>query len=97
MKKNISNNLPLGMLLGLVSPFIVLFGINVYSFPEMSFGLFLKTAWEVKTLDQWLVMSLLFNLAVFFLFVNINRLYSARGVVISTFLFVPVIIYLYFS
>ena len=96
MKKDRWNNIPLGLVLGLITPMIFLVGINVFNFPQMSLGLFLSTAWKFHTLGTWLLPALLFNLPVFYLFVNFNRLYSARGVVASTILYGLFIIFLFF-
>ena len=81
MRKGKWNNVPLGMLLGLLMPLLILVGINVFNFPQMSLGEFFQTAWNFRTLGIWLLPGLVFNLPIFFLFMNFNNLYSARGII----------------
>ena len=90
------NNMALGAVLGLLTPALILVGINVYNFPELELGQFLRATWRLHTLGTWLLPSLLFNLPVFFLFINTNRLYAARGVILSTILYGLFIVFLFF-
>lgn len=96
MKQRFWNSIPLGLVLGLITPLVILLGINVFNFPQMSFGQFLGSAYQLHTLGTWLLPALLFNLAVFFLFINFNKLYSARGVVFATITYGLFIVFLFF-
>lgn len=83
----------MGFLVGLIGPLIILFGINVYQFPDIGFITFLKTGFVTATLAPWLKLAALFNLAPFFLFINTNRLKTAQGIIFSTFIYGFVIVY----
>jgi len=87
------NNRLLGFLVGFICPLIILFGINVYQFPDISFITFMKTGFATASLAPWLKLAALFNLAPFFLFINTNRLKTAQGIIFATFLYGFVIVY----
>ncbi len=83
MKKSF-NSIPIGLIIGILGPLIILFGFKVYSFEHMSFWVFLKTGFTTGTISPWLKMATIFNLAPFFYFINDNRMRTAQGIVFST-------------
>ncbi len=92
IKRKFDNRL-LGLLIGLLGPLIILFGINIYEFSNLSFWLFLKTGFSTGTIAPWIKIAALFNLAPFFLFVNSNRLRTGQGIVFATILLGVIIVY----
>ena len=78
------NHRLLGLGIGLIGPVLILFGINVYSFPNLSFGAFLQNAYEIQMMSTWLKPAVLFNLAPFMLFINLERYRTAQGIVFGT-------------
>ena len=94
MKKSLWNNRITGIFFGLLGPLVILFGLNVYSFPELSFIGFIKNCLALNTLAFWLKPALLINLAIFFLAMNSNKLRTGQGVVFATIAYGFLIIYL---
>lgn len=74
----------LGLGLGILGPLLILFGIQVFSYPEMTFPDFFMHSLEAKTMASWLKPAVLFNLAPFMLFINIHRMRIAQGIVFAT-------------
>lgn len=87
------NQIILGMIIGIILPFIILWIVQLYHFSHLSYSLFLKTGFLTGTLSPWLKIATLFNLIPFFGFVNKNKLKSGRGVVLATLIYGLVIVY----
>ena len=83
-----------GLLPGLILPLVVGFGYYMYMFGWRAFSVLSIITME-KTMPS-LVHSLgcVLNLGIFFLFMRFNRLLSSRGVILSTFLYAGLILYL---
>lgn len=92
MKQNY-NSILIGLLIGILGPLTILFGVQVFEFAHLSFWTFLKTGFATGTLSPWLKLATLFNLAPFFVFVNSNKLQTGRGIVFATILSGLVIVY----
>lgn len=92
-----NDKLVFGLILGLIGPLLILLLINLSKYPDISFGIFLKTAWIHKQLASWLKISAIFNLATFFLSLNNNFIRVAQGVIAATFVYAGLIVYLMFS
>ncbi len=90
------NHRLLGLAFGLIGPVVILFGINVFSFPSLDFGTFLKNAYEIQMMSTWLKPAVLFNLAPFMLFINLERYRTAQGIVFATIIYGLVIAYFTF-
>jgi hypothetical protein len=73
-----------GFLIGIICPIAVLYGMNVFNFPELSFSLFIRTGFETGSLSPYIKMAALFNLAPFFLLINTNRYRTCQGIVFAT-------------
>jgi len=78
------NNRYLGFLIGILAPTVILFGVNVFNFPSVPFTSFIKTGFETASISPYMKIGALFNLAPFFLFVNMNRLRTCQGIVFAT-------------
>jgi hypothetical protein len=81
------------MLVGILGPLVILYGVNVYNFEHLNYLLFLKTGFLTGSLNPFLKIAALFNLAPFFLFLNMNRIRTAQGIVFSTILVGLFIVY----
>lgn len=73
-----------GFLVGVICPIIILYGVNVFNFPELSYSLFMRTGFATGSLNPFLKIAALFNLAPFFLFINMNRYRTCQGIVFAT-------------
>jgi hypothetical protein len=78
------NNRILGFVIGVLAPLIILYGVNIYNFPHLTFSTFLITGFKTALLSPYLKIGALFNLAPFFLFINMNRLKTCQGIVFAT-------------
>lgn len=94
--KSSQKQLILGIVIGFLAPQLILFGVKVYEFPDMSFILFLRTGFSTGVISPWLKIATLFNLAPFFLLLNANRMRSAQGVLLATIVYGLIIAYLTF-
>lgn len=88
------NNVKLGILLGLVAPSIVYFIIYLAGFNHISFVNFFQMLNEKDVFTKILSLCGLANLLVFFIFIWTNRLLSARGVLVATFIFTIIVLVL---
>ncbi|MDA8930524.1 hypothetical protein N9J07_03975 [Bacteroidia bacterium] len=86
MRKQKWDTIPVGLIIGTICPLIILFGMQVYHFPKMSFSLFLRTGFETGSLNPYLKLATMFNLAPFFMLININRYRTCQGIVFATIL-----------
>ena len=78
------NNIRLGVVLGLLAPLLALAVIYMVAFRDMSFGEFLELLASRRKLSSMISLSVIPNLLLFFIFIWLNYLYSARGVLAST-------------
>lgn len=90
------DKLSLGILLGLLGPFLALMGFYVVKFSSIPFVEFLKTAFDKGMLSPLLSLCAIVNLGLFYLLLQTNRLYAARGVILSTIVIGFVIVMLKF-
>ena len=86
-----------GFIVGLAVCLLILLGMQISQFPELSFWLFLKTGFATGMLANWLKITAMFNLAPFFLFIKLNRIRTSQGVVFSTILIGLIIVYFLFK
>lgn len=89
------NKFWLGVSLGLLAPFLCLFGywLNSYSFMGF-FPAFPRYLMLGKVFGAVLSLCLIPNLGLFFLFINTERYKTARGFILSTILYGFFIMYL---
>jgi uncharacterized membrane protein len=101
MKSKKYDNLILGLIIGLIGPFVgfVLFGLLWSQYFNKSFRYFVKDVFfGISEFQSSIVaLSLIFNLIPFFLFLRKDRYKSGRGVLLALFIYVPVVIYLRFA
>ena len=86
------NNLRLGIILGLLAPLLGFLIIYLIAFRDLSFYDYLETMAMRKKLSSLISLSVIPNLLLFFIFIWLNYLYSARGVLASTILYALVVI-----
>ena len=82
--KEIVNTRILGFIIGIVTPLVILYGVNIYNFPNLTFSTFLNTGFQTALLSPYLKIGALFNLAPFFLFINMDKLKTSQGIVFAT-------------
>ncbi|MCK4746135.1 MAG: hypothetical protein KAT15_03830 [Bacteroidales bacterium] len=78
------NTIRLGVLLGLLAPVLAFAVIYIVAFQGMAFGEFIELLVFRKRLSSMISLSVIPNLFLFFIFIWLNYLYSARGVLAST-------------
>ena len=88
------NNIWLGAILGLVVPVITIFLAWLIRFDYMDLMEFFNIMMARKMMSGIISLCAIPNLLVFLIFIWLNNLYSARGVLLSTFIvgFIMVII-----
>jgi len=79
------NNIWLGIILGILLPAITVFIAYKFRFDQYDMDGFFKMLMQKKVLSSLLSLCVIPNLLVFFIFIWLNYLYSARGVLLSTF------------
>ena len=89
-----TNNKKLGLLLGLAVPVIVFTLIYIIKFNAISIKKFIELLNQKAVFTQILSLCVLPNLLVFFIFIWTNKLLSARGVLIATFVVTVIILLL---
>ena len=86
------NNLRIGLILGILAPllgFIVIYGV---AFRGMTVSEYFDLLIYNKKLSSIISLSVIPNLLLFFIFIWLNYLYSARGVLASTMIFALVVV-----
>jgi hypothetical protein len=86
----------LGFLLGVIAPSIAILIFYYLNFSTSDLGSFLNLSVKEKLLSPLLSLCLVVNLGVFYLFIHFEKLFSARGVILATFLFGFIIVLLKF-
>jgi len=81
------NNMFLGTGLGIFIPLLALFIYVHVKFDDLTMLEFMRSYFKMGILTHMLSLAVIPNLALFFLFIQTNRLRSARGVLLATFLF----------
>jgi hypothetical protein len=89
MKKN---SMALGIISGIIAPMIGLLCYWLFSFRQMTLSEFLTYFHRYKLVSAALSTCLVFNLAIFFLFLYLKWETSAKGVLISTFLYAIIVV-----
>jgi hypothetical protein len=85
MKSKI-NNIWLGFILGLLVPVITVLIAYKIRFSQYELNEFFRAMIQNKVLSSLLSLCAIPNLLVFLIFIWLNYLYSARGVLLSTFI-----------
>ena len=92
-KKATYNNVRLGLLLGMIAPVAGFFILYALSSRGNSLGDFVDILMNREKLSSVISLSAIPNLLLFFIFIWLNYLYSARGVLASTLLFALIVIF----
>ena len=80
------NSVKLGFLLGIILPIITILLFYLLKFNDVSIKQFLISLWQKNLFAKIISLAVISNLLLFFIFLWLNYLYSARGVLLSTFL-----------
>jgi hypothetical protein len=78
------NSLSLGLIVGILIPFLSLLFFYTTNFAKVSFVFFLLHTTQIEVLPKLISLCGIPNLGVFFLFIWRNHYYSARGVIFAT-------------
>jgi hypothetical protein len=81
------NKIYVGLAAGLILPVIVSLIFNLVAFENLSPGEFIRIMINREKLSALISLVVLPNLLVFFIFIWLNYLYSARGVLAATLVF----------
>ena len=87
----------LGLLLGIVTPLIVLFVYYRINFYYIRVDTFLYETFMKRIFLPLLSLCVVGNLAVFFIFIQTERYYTSRGIVFATLLYAIVVFILKFT
>ena len=90
--ENRYNNIRVGLVLGLLAPLLGFVIVYLVAFRGMSFMEYLELLSYRKKLSSVVSLSVIPNLLLFFIFIWLNYLYSARGVLASTLFFALIVI-----
>lgn len=95
-KHPLKNSFITGLLLGVAGPLLGAFGFYLLEFSHIPLGKFIRVAQEAEILPKMLSLGGVVNLAFFFLLIQVKWYWSARAVVIATFVYVILIMILKF-
>ena len=90
------DSMVLGFLLGVISPII---GFFIYYFAEYSYMTmrgFVNYLVLGQVYTPLISLCVVANLPVFYIFLRMDKYYSARGIILSTFLYAGLVFYLKF-
>ena len=82
----------MGLIAGLLVPLLALVIFWLISFPDAAFGEFISIIVSRKKFSSLISLSVVPDLLVFFIFLWLNYLYSARGVMASVFLLALIVV-----
>jgi hypothetical protein len=86
------NNIRTGLVLGIAVPATAFLVLYLAAFRGLSPGDFLETLLERQKLSSVISLSVIPNLLLFFIFIWLDYLYSARGVLAATLLIALVVV-----
>lgn len=92
----LKDSILLGIPAGLIGPVIGVIIFYYVNFSTSNFSSFFRMASQQNLLSPLLSLCAVINLAVFFIFIKLNHLHTARGIILSTFLYGLVIVGLKF-
>lgn len=90
------DSLPLGILLGILAPAIAFFSYYFINYRYMSSGEFINFLALAKTSSALVSLCVLANLLLFYIFIQAEKYLSAKGILLSTFLYGGLVVYLKF-
>lgn len=86
------NDIRIGLALGLLAPVLGFLIIWQTGFSGLSLGEYLEFLTSWKKLSSVISLSAIPNLLLFFIFIWLNYLYSARGVLAATLVFAGIVV-----
>jgi len=86
----------IGTVLGLLSPIIVFFSFFLIRYSHMTAGRFFDYVMREGTLSPRISLCVIVNLLIFYIFIWTHRYYSARGIILATFVYASFVIYMKF-
>jgi len=86
------NNIRIGILLGILAPLLTFVVVYLVAFRGMSFTEYMDLLMYRKKLSSVISLSVIPNLLLFFIFIWLNYLYSARGTLAATIFFALVVV-----
>ncbi|MFA6126029.1 MAG: hypothetical protein WC699_01885 [Bacteroidales bacterium] len=92
MKREKFNNIWIGAAAGIILPLIALTCYYFARYSDLSLINFIKVYQNLGILTHIISLAVLPDLLLFFLFIRMNYLKSARGVLLATFLFTFVVL-----
>jgi hypothetical protein len=92
MRKINFNTLPIGLLLGLFLPMVMFMAFYGVKFSHLEFMEFVQLMIDRDIIIQIISLCVIVNLLTFFLFIQTHRYYSARGVIMATFIYAIVVV-----
>ena len=84
MEKEQKTQLFLGIILGILAPVITFLIIYLTKFDHLNIGEFINTILHLNIAGKFVSLATISNLLVFFVFIWLNKLSGARGVIGST-------------
>ncbi len=87
----------IGLAFGLIAPIIVFFGFYVFKYSQIPFSEFLDFLRGANVIVQVLSICVIINLLIFFLFIWTHRYFSARGVIMATFVYAIIVVIFKFN
>lgn len=92
VKQSRFDSLKLGTIMGLIVPALGFLIFYLWSFSKVSLSYFVQYAIQIEAVSKVLSLSLLPNLLVFFLYIRKNYYFTARGILLSTFIWTLAIV-----
>ena len=86
------NSIYVGLIIGFIAPIITSYGFYLYNFKFYGFLIFLKKLEQMNSISGLISLCAISNLLIFFAFIQLNLIYSARGVVFSTVFYAFVVV-----
>jgi hypothetical protein len=88
------NSQKTGFFLGILFPLIFLSGFYLYRYSDIPVAEFIRFIYFREILSPLVSLNILPNLILFFIFIRLDYLFSARGVLLATFLFAGLVMVL---
>ncbi|MEO8149840.1 MAG: hypothetical protein ABI723_19530 [Bacteroidia bacterium] len=85
-----------GFVIGLLAPFVGLFLLNISFWNDMDMGKLILRLYETKLLSPVISLCIIVSAALFYYFIQKDNYYTSRGIILATFIYGGIIIYLKF-
>lgn len=94
VRKFDSDKMWLGTVLGLIAPMLTMMGYYLYNFSHIPVSKFIEHLFVAHIESKLMSLCVVSNLLVFFIFIWSEKYLSARGVLLSTFIYAGFVVYL---